>query len=329
MTTILIKINISGTECSINMAVPQPEAEKATNEDCELCRHENVTIVMNNEERVLLPHVFTHLFEHRNSILVTKDGCKCTFDKQVELRTMIMVYHTVAMKTGLPLFAHHIRALTRRVCLTPLPSDGKCMRFLDQAKLRMEGSVEEVPIMDLIAQNRGIDEVALGSVLEENKGSAKQTVLAGTQIHALPKEASVTDEDSGVDSETDAFGITPHPLAMQMWKDRLHELAKEGRTYTTDDRFDHIIKWRSKNWPKHMKAMEKSDEDEKDEKDDGNRRKAPKRGLQETGDNVFFQEALQRTVQNWDELDEKEAVDGGSSSSSSVLPSASSSDQPN
>ena len=70
MTTIPVKINISGTQCSINMAVPQPEVEKSTNEDCELCLHENVTIVMNHEERVLLPHVFTHLFEHRNSILV-------------------------------------------------------------------------------------------------------------------------------------------------------------------------------------------------------------------------------------------------------------------
>ena len=74
----------------------------------------------------------------------------------------------------------------------------------------------------------------------------------------------------------------------------MHELAKEGRTYTTDDRFDHIIKWRSKNWPKHMKEMEKSDMDEKDKKDDGNLRKAPKRGPQGKADNVFFQEALQR-----------------------------------
>ena len=197
---------------------------------------------------------------------------------------------------------------------------------LDKAKLRMDGSVEEVPIMDLIAQIRGIDEAALGDVLEEHKGTQP---APPDSIHAMPKDASVTDDVSDVDSETDAFGITPHPLAMQMWKDRLQELAKEGRTYTTEDRFDHIMKWRSKNWPKHMKEMEKSDMDDKDKKDDGNLRKAPKRGPQEKGDNVFFQEALQWTVQNWDELDKKEAADGGSSSSSSALPSASSSDQPN
>ena len=61
-----------------------------------------------------------------------------------------------------------------------------------------------------------------------------------------------------------------------------------------------------------------------DEKKDGSRRKAPKRGPQD----LFFQEALQWTAQNRDEIDKKEAADSSSSSSSSVLPSASSSDKP-
>ena len=291
------------------MAVPQVETGNETYEDCEFCRHENVTIVMKNEERVPLSKVFTHLFEHEPKLEVHPR-------QQVELRTMIMVYHTVAMQTGLPLFAHHIRALTRRVCHTPLPADGAHMFRLDKAKLRMDGSVEEVPIMDLIAQIRGIDEAALGDVLEEHKGTQP---APPDSIHAMPKDASVTDDLSDVDSETDAFGITPHPLAMQMWKDRLQELAKEGRTYTTEDRFDHIMKWRSKNWPKYMKEKgEKDDKDLKemeknllDEKEDGSRRKAPKRGLQD-----------------WDEIDKMEAADSSSSSSSSVLPSASSSDKP-
>ena len=180
------------------------------------------------------------------------------------------------------------------------------MRFLDLAKLRMEGSVEDAPIMDFIAQNHKLDEVALGTFFEENKGRGPGMQLVPiAEIHALPKDASVADEDSDVDSETDAFGITPHPLATKMWKDRLQELANEGRTYTTEDRFDHIMKWRSKNWPKYMKEMEKF-KNWLDEKDVGNRRKAPKRGLQEIGDSS-----------------------SSSSSSSSALPSASSSDQPN